>query len=79
MGFEMPGNADSWYACLGEQGHLWVYWLQPLDLCKALLSIIFPPLLQRISFKLFQNASHTPSSIGVPALQQHSLQQQTSL
>ena len=21
MGFEMPGNDDSWYACLGEQGH----------------------------------------------------------
>ena len=23
-GFEMPGNDDSWYACLGEQGHPWV-------------------------------------------------------
>ena len=36
MGFEMPGNDDSWYACLGEQCHLWIYWLHPLDLCKAL-------------------------------------------
>ena len=22
MGFEMPGNDDSWYACLEERGHL---------------------------------------------------------
>ena len=32
----MPRSDDSWYACLGQQGHLWVYWLYPLDLCYAL-------------------------------------------
>ena len=36
MGFEMPGSDDYWYAILGKQDHLWVYWLHPLDLCKAL-------------------------------------------
>ena len=45
LGFEMPKNDDSWSACLGEQGHLGVYWLHPLDLCKSLrvyyLSIFF--------------------------------------
>ena len=36
VGFEMPGNDDSWYACLVEQGRLWVNWLYAKDLCKAL-------------------------------------------
>ena len=36
MGFEMPGNDDSWYTCLGEQGPLWVYCVNPLNFCKAL-------------------------------------------
>ena len=35
-GFEMPGN-DDLVRKFGEQGHLWVYWLQPSDLCKASL------------------------------------------
>ena len=46
MGFEMPGNDDSRYACLGERGHFWVYWMHLLDLFKAFLnyeSTIFPP------------------------------------
>ena len=34
MGFEMLGTDDLWYACFGEQNHLWVYWLHPLDLIK---------------------------------------------
>ena len=29
MGFEQPGNDDSWCACLGKQCHLWLFWLQP--------------------------------------------------
>ena len=54
MGFEMPGNDDSWYACLGGQGHLWVYWLHPLDLCNIHYeSTIFPALFQGFSVKLF--------------------------
>ena len=36
----MVGNDDSRYACVGEQGHLWVYWLRPSDLCKALVLLI---------------------------------------
>ena len=31
-GFEMPENYDG---SLGEQGHLWVNWLYPLDLYKS--------------------------------------------
>ena len=44
----MPWNDDSWYACLVEQGHLWVDWLHPLDLCKTLL----------LSFLLFFRDTH---------------------
>ena len=31
QGVMIPGTPDG-----GEQGHLWVYWLHPSDLCKAL-------------------------------------------
>ena len=37
IGIEMPGNDDSWFSCLGEQGHLWVYWHHRYE------STIFPP------------------------------------
>ena len=36
MGFEMLGSDDSWYARLGEEVHLWIYWLHLLGFCKAL-------------------------------------------
>ena len=46
-----------------EQGHLWVYWLHPSDLCKALWVYYISSSFQWFPFKLFQNASHTPSCI----------------
>ena len=48
MGFKMPGNDDSCYACLGEQYYYRVYWLHNLDLCKDYESTIFPPLFSEI-------------------------------
>ena len=59
MGFEMPGNDDSWYACLVEQDHcigiltVKVYWLYPLDLCKALGVYYLSSSFQGSPLKLF--------------------------
>ena len=52
--FEKPGNDAFWYVCFGEQGHLWIYWLHPLDLCKALLVTYFLHVVEIQSIK-----SHT--------------------
>ena len=54
MGLEITENDDSWYACLGEQGHVWIYWpyLFRPAFVKHYMTTVFPPLFQKFPHML---------------------------